>query len=287
MAKLPYLAFYVDDHLADELVSACSFAAQGLWTRMFCMMHKSSRRGYLLLGDTPPSLEQLSRMVGGATAEVSCLLHELRSAGVPGWKHVEGHDLGLFYSRRIVRDETKRQKCSEAGKKGGGNPTFIGKRKGRPKGEHKGAPKPPLGGWEIGSGSSAPLTESGGANDFEQGFAERGIDPDAVHLDVLNPGLKPSGVNGDGSIYNAVLVHLFGKSWPPEDRWGDQIKKILTDYVEDGPAYLLRPEHKGAGRDGFGKIRDAFWKTRRTAEAKPTRTDPAILRKRAQEQGRL
>jgi hypothetical protein len=34
----------------------------------------------------------------------------------------------------MVRDEQKRAKCSEAGKRGGGNPTFKGDNKGDPKG---------------------------------------------------------------------------------------------------------------------------------------------------------
>lgn len=118
-------------------VRGLSFAAKGLWIDMLCLMFESPRRGYLQTKTGQPvSLAQLARMTGGATDEVSHLLQELDNAGV-----YSTHGDGTIYSRRMVRDERKRNKCAEAGRRGGGNPTFKGSSKGHVKGGVKGAPK--------------------------------------------------------------------------------------------------------------------------------------------------
>jgi hypothetical protein len=139
MARLAFLQFYPNDWLADPAVRACSVAARGLWMDMLSLMHLSARRGYLLAASgTPLTPEQLARLTGCSAEEVSRLLAELQSSGV-----FSCTDDGTIFSRRMVRDEGKREKCSSAGRKGGGNPTFKGQRKGGSKGDTKGTPKPP------------------------------------------------------------------------------------------------------------------------------------------------
>lgn len=119
MPKLPWLKFYPNDWLSDEALRPCSLPARALWVDMLCLMHKNARRGYLLQGGQPMSHEQLARVVGEAADVVLPLLQELQSAGV-----VSVSDQGAFYSRRMLKEEAKRSKCSRAGKMGGGNPSL-------------------------------------------------------------------------------------------------------------------------------------------------------------------
>lgn len=104
---------------------------------MLLLMFESSRRGYLQQANgTPTSPEQLSRMTGCDRDEAAHLLQELDDAGV-----FSRTDNGVIYSRRMTRDERKRTLCSEAGKRGGGNPTFKGPDKGSDKGKTQRSPK--------------------------------------------------------------------------------------------------------------------------------------------------
>lgn len=104
---------------------------------MLCLMHESVRRGFLQMPTgVPVTAAQIARMSGCATDETAGLLRELSDAGV--YSCTEN---GVIYSRRMAREENKRSLCSAAGKKGGGNPTFIGHFKGAPKGLSKGPPE--------------------------------------------------------------------------------------------------------------------------------------------------
>ncbi len=137
MKKLPWMKFYHGDWLKDPLLRCVSSAARGLWIDMLSLMCECARRGYLQLPTGQPmTAEHVSRMTGVSTDEVVRLLRELEDSGV--FSRLEN---GTIYSRRIVRDESKKVKCSEAGKKGGGSPTFKGQPKGTSKGEHKGDDK--------------------------------------------------------------------------------------------------------------------------------------------------
>ncbi len=132
MAKLPAFQFYPGDWLRDN-VSGCSLAAQGLWLRMMLLMHDSERYGYLSINGLPIPQDHIFRRCGCDSLEqYMTLFAELDNAGVPSRT-----DTGVIYSRRMVRDERKRHLCSEAGKKGGGNPTFKGVAKGDDKQETK------------------------------------------------------------------------------------------------------------------------------------------------------
>jgi biotin operon repressor len=104
---------------------------------MLCLMDQSPRRGYLQHSSGKPvTADQLARMTGCSTDDVSRLLRELEDAGVYSFSESR-----VIYSRRMVRDERKRSLCSDAGRAGGGNPTFKGMHKGHVKGDPKGAAK--------------------------------------------------------------------------------------------------------------------------------------------------
>jgi hypothetical protein len=113
-AHLPFMKFFVNDWLSDEKLSLCSLAAQGLWMRMVCFMHKNARRGYLETDGKPLSLDQLARLAGVSTELVSPLIQELLTSGVPSVT-----DQGVILCRRMVEKESLRLVRSEAGRKGG------------------------------------------------------------------------------------------------------------------------------------------------------------------------
>ena len=141
--KLPSFQFYPGDWMKDPGLRSVSLEARGLWIDMLCLLFESVRRGYLQHATGKPvSPEQLARMTGDSAEQVSRLLQELEDSGV-----FSRTEQGTIYSRRMIRDERKRTACSEAGKKGGGNPDFHGTKylrptfKGNPKGESKGGRK--------------------------------------------------------------------------------------------------------------------------------------------------
>lgn len=120
MPQMPFLKFFPNDWLAEPTIRVCSVAARGLWMDMLSLMHLSPRRGYLLAATgSPISPEQLARLTGCSADDVTRLLAELRSSGT-----FNCTDDGTIYNRRMVRDEGKREKCSEAGRRGGGNPNI-------------------------------------------------------------------------------------------------------------------------------------------------------------------
>jgi len=171
MPKLPFIKFFPNDWMADPALRMCSVAARGLWMDMLSLMHLSPRRGYLLAASgSPLTPEQLARLTGCSADEVTRLLAELHSSGTCSCT-----DDGIIYSRRMVRDEGKREKCADAGRKGGGNPalggrapaTFKGAPKGGAKGRSKGEPKPPEARGQTPEPPLPPGVGGGGGEDGE------------------------------------------------------------------------------------------------------------------------
>lgn len=115
MPRLAFLQFYPNDWLAEPSIRSCSLAARGLWIDMLSLMHLSPRRGYLLaVNGKPHTHEQIARLTGCSSDDVSLLLAELQSSGC-----FSCTSDGTIYSRRMVRDEEIRQVRSDAGRKGG------------------------------------------------------------------------------------------------------------------------------------------------------------------------
>ncbi len=115
MAKLPFLKFFPDEYLSDEKLRLCSSAARGLWTDIICLMHKSVRRGYLQQSSGKPySLEQIARINGHPTDEVSQWLQELIDAGA-----FSANDTMVLFSRRMVKEHGIYLARKSAGQKGG------------------------------------------------------------------------------------------------------------------------------------------------------------------------
>lgn len=118
--KRPSFQFYPGDWQRDASLRMCSVSARGLWIEMLCIMHQGSPYGHLKVNGKAISLEQLGRMVGANSQEVTSWLAELESANV-----FERDQDGAIFSRRMVRDEEIRQVRADGGKLGG-NPALVG-----------------------------------------------------------------------------------------------------------------------------------------------------------------
>lgn len=120
MARRAAILFYAEDHLRDRALRSVSLAARGLWMDLLCLMHRSPRPGFLLHpnGDRL-SAEDVARLAVAAPVEVESCLRELGAASVFGVA-----EDGTLFSRRMVRDERKRELCSDAGRRGGGSPSL-------------------------------------------------------------------------------------------------------------------------------------------------------------------
>jgi hypothetical protein len=126
--RLPYIKFFVRDWISDTQLRIVSIGARGLWLELLCIMQGANRRGYL---ETPSGSkinnEQLVSLCGTTREEFEKYRIELLANGIPSVD-----DDGIWYSRRMVRDENKSEKCREAGKEGGGSP-LLKKEKVTPK----------------------------------------------------------------------------------------------------------------------------------------------------------
>lgn len=181
--KLPYLQVYVADWIRDTRM--LSLKARAIWFDLLTLMHDSDRRGYLYNRTGKPfSHEQLALYCATSCETVTEAIRELIDSGVASCT-----ESGVLYSRRIVKDEQKRQAARQAGKKGG-NPALKKSSTGPPdvvkgslNGTLKGEDKQPLiidssirsspgvGGAGEGGAPSAP-------NCRQKGRASDALDPD-------------------------------------------------------------------------------------------------------------
>ena len=91
--------FYPNDWIGDTGLQLCSFAAQGLWLRLLCIMWQGEVRGVLTQNGRPLGPPDVARVTGGRLSEVKRLMAELEHNGV--WSRDEA---GAIYSRRMVRE---------------------------------------------------------------------------------------------------------------------------------------------------------------------------------------
>jgi len=105
MTKRPSLQFYPADWRNDPALRMCSPAARGLWIDMICIMHEANPYGHLVVSGVAVSPEELAMIVGGTPKDVAKWLDELHRRKV--YSVTDG---GVIFSRRMVRDETDRDK---------------------------------------------------------------------------------------------------------------------------------------------------------------------------------
>lgn len=138
--KRPSFQFYPADWRNDAGLKLCSLSARGLWIEMICIMHAAHPYGHLCAAGRPLDTGDLSKLVGESERDVKKWLEELLRNNVCSIEE------GAIVSRRMVRDESLREKRAaggEAGSKFGKLGAEHGNKGGRPKKE-TGDKKPPL-----------------------------------------------------------------------------------------------------------------------------------------------
>lgn len=113
-----WMKFWPQDWEGDVALRVVSLAAQGLWMRLLCAMHRSDPYGHLTMNGRPMSVRQVASLASISEREAGKLLKELENSGV-----FSRADDGVIFSRRLIRDRA----VSEAGRengKAGGNPTL-------------------------------------------------------------------------------------------------------------------------------------------------------------------
>ena len=166
--KLPAFMFYPGDWLKDNSLRVCSLQSRGLWIDLLCYMHESPKRGVLMITeDKPMGIPHIAQLVGHHVDVVSELLGELVSNGVIDFNikaDNNGEEIAVYSSRRMVRDEHKRELCGKAGAKGGGNPNWK-----KAKGDDKQNTK------SSSSSSSSPSSSTSKTTFKDMGSSERYI----------------------------------------------------------------------------------------------------------------
>jgi hypothetical protein len=113
-----WMKFWPSNWLGDAQLRLCSLESKGLFIDCLCLMHEAQRRGYLETSMGKPICDDmLARLTGTFKGDVYRCKQELIDSGV-----VSVDEKGIIYSRKMVRESQKAEKCSEAGRRGGGNP---------------------------------------------------------------------------------------------------------------------------------------------------------------------
>lgn len=102
--KLPAFQFYPGDWLKDLNLRRCSFAAQGVWINLLCLMFQSEERGVLITGSRAWSEMDCASAIGGNRDAALNLIRELLDKGV-----AQRRSDGAIFSARMVRDEHLRK----------------------------------------------------------------------------------------------------------------------------------------------------------------------------------
>lgn len=111
MSKLPSFQFYPGDWLKDPALRLCSPQARALWIDMLCLMWETESRGILRTNGIIWTEKDVEKTTGIDRK----FLQELVQKGVCA----KASRSGVFYSKRLVRDELKRSRLARNGQKGG------------------------------------------------------------------------------------------------------------------------------------------------------------------------
>ncbi len=123
--------FHWDDYECDLDLKVVSLAAQGLWMRLLCLMHRSEPYGHLVVHGRRPSIDKIGMLVSRKPEEIVPLMAELEAAHVFS-RTVEG---GVIFSRRMVADRAAYEAGRANGLTGGNpSPDAQPRKRGRPPG---------------------------------------------------------------------------------------------------------------------------------------------------------
>jgi hypothetical protein len=116
----PYLPLYVQDFLSDEKLIECSAAANGIYIRLMCIMHKAEQYGKICYNKTPNKIltgtinaaQKLVRFLPFSYEEIFAGIEELLEQKVI---YDDGFSL---CQKRMIADNDISLKRSNSGKKG-------------------------------------------------------------------------------------------------------------------------------------------------------------------------
>lgn len=156
--KRPSFQWYPGDAQRDTALRSCSLEARGLWREMMDLMHDGEPYGHLTAGGIPIDDATLAGLAGISTRKTSALLFELETKKV--FSRTES---GVIYSRRMVRDEAKRNARAAGGGRSLDNPNVP-----RPKDPYKEGGKDTFGPSNGGS----PAVAVGSLQSAQRGKAQ-------------------------------------------------------------------------------------------------------------------
>lgn len=124
----PYLPLYIQDIMTDEKLNECSASTHGIYIKgLMCLMHKSEQYGKLLLKQKYKQTGSMSRNFAlmlvkhlpYSIDEIEKAIDELIKEKVCYF------DEDYLCQKRMIKDNSISEARSKAGKKGGGNPSFV------------------------------------------------------------------------------------------------------------------------------------------------------------------
>jgi hypothetical protein len=123
----PYIPLYIQDYLTDEKLSICSWATQGIYIKIMCILHKQNEYGQLLFKQSfKQSESMITNFAFMLVKYLPCQLSEMESALI---ELIENDVLQIngnyLQQKRMVKDNAISIARSKAGKKGGGNPNLF------------------------------------------------------------------------------------------------------------------------------------------------------------------
>lgn len=121
MTEHRWTKFWWQDYEADDALRVVSLAAQGLWMRLLCAMHKGTPYGHLTINGHAPTMRQLAILAGTTEGKIKKLMQELKKETV-----FSVTETGVIFCRRMVRDKEISERGQQDGKRGG-NPTLKAK----------------------------------------------------------------------------------------------------------------------------------------------------------------
>lgn len=111
MPGLPSFPFYPGDWMKDPALRQCTIATRGVWIDLICFIHEHGDEGRI---ESTPM--RLSRYCGCMPGEMVLCLKELRDLEVCTVEMDNDRDQNsrvVIYSKRMHRDETKREQNRE------------------------------------------------------------------------------------------------------------------------------------------------------------------------------
>lgn len=116
----PWAKWYFADWRGDPRLRMCGLPARGLWADILSYMHEGEPYGHFTIDGKVPQLPDIARLVGAPVREVRAAYDELQRHGV-----FSRNELGVPFSRRMLRDAERDKRDTENGKLGG-NPKLRG-----------------------------------------------------------------------------------------------------------------------------------------------------------------